>query len=1135
MSRPISLLVLLAGCLGFATAAPYGPEGELVKWVQPGGQKLTLRVFGDEYFGRTQTSDGYTVVYNPADGAYHYARLAADGSKFVPSGIKADQAPPANQAKQLNLPVSSIRQIRAQRKALYDGDRPQLWDQRVKAAETLRAAQNGMRIRAADASAAKANAAPIVGTKRGLTIIAQFPDDPRTSGQDAINFPTTRAKIARYSNEVGYKEDGNTGSIRDYFFDQSLGKMTYLQTVTEIITLPRPRNYYNFSDYPTNKAFRGDAGRVLLKDALDVLKTAKFDFTGLTVDAASRAIATNIFFAGENSGVWSQGLWPHQWQLASPVSVGTSAKPVFISAYQITNIENSAPTIGTFIHENGHLLLNYPDLYDYDGDSQGVGGHCLMGSGNFSNGGKTPSPLNAYFKDLVGWASVTDVVATDFRTVSLPTTGNVAYRFLKPGQPSEFFILENRGEGDKWAAGVPDKGIAIWHVDDAVYGNDSQEMTEGEHYQVSLEQADGAFDLENNQNRGDARDLFDLGRSKFNDTTLPNSKWWDGSKSSVVLQVLGDVGPSTRVLFGAIPPDTILLTRPNGGEMIFRNSSYPITWDSNIVGNVNIELLKGGVLDTVLATNAPNSGSFIWNVSSTSRPGSDYSVRISSLTNPVPSSDSSFSPFTITNATFPSGGKMPYGWITPKSAANGWKITRTDPYEGKYSLSSEPIGDGKSATVAYKSNFKAGTMSFYLKVDSEQGFDFASFSINGIKQVLQGSLGTKGITGGGSWRFFNFPVPAGTHTFAWTYSKDDSYAGGKDKAWLDGVSFPPTTQEIAVEEPVGKDLVHGKTLMSFPATAYGSASPARKITVRNVGKAALTGLSVKKSGTGGNDFVVRALGATNLDPGKSTTFEVVFTPGKMGLKQAVIHILSNDVDEPAFAISLEGTGIGLPKIAVSQPQDIRLKDGNSLINFGKTPIKSSGKTRKFTVTNRGTAILKNLAVTNKSPNNKSFKVGDLGAISLAPGESTTFNVVFVPSVLGTQTASLRITSNDKKSGPFNIKLSGQGAPRSSAKMAGNASSLMNAVFGSDGLNASSNASAITSTEVIAGQKYLALTVNKSTGTVHTVEVSSNLLDWYSGENHTTVLVDDATTLKVRDNTPITSGAKRYIQLKSAKP
>ncbi len=72
-----------------------------------------------------------------------------------------------------------------------------------------------------------------------------------------------------------------------------------------------------------------------------------------------------------------------------------------------------------------------------------------------------------------------------------------------------------------------------------------------------------------------------------------------------------------------------------------------------------------------------------------------------------------------------------------------------------------------------------------------------------------------------------------------------------------------------------------------------------------------------------------------------------------------------------------------------------------------------------------------------------------------------------------------------------------------------------------------------STEVFEGTKYLVLTVKKPTiptGTL-VVEVSPDLLEWFSGTSHTTVLEDSATTLKVRDNTPVTVDSKRYIRLK----
>jgi PKD repeat protein len=71
------------------------------------------------------------------------------------------------------------------------------------------------------------------------------------------------------------------------------------------------------------------------------------------------------------------------------------------------------------------------------------------------------------------------------------------------------------------------------------------------------------------------------------------------------------------------------------------------------------------------------------------------------------------------------------------------------------------------------------------------------------------------------------------------------------------------------------------------------------------------------------------------------------------------------------------------------------------------------------------------------------------------------------------------------------------------------------------------------TEVIGGKKYLSLTLSKplAADKKPTVEVSPNLMDWFSGGNHTTVITDDEFILKVRDNKPVTRQEKRYIRLK----
>ncbi len=55
------------------------------------------------------------------------------------------------------------------------------------------------------------------------------------------------------------------------------------------------------------------------------------------------------------------------------------------------------------------------------------------------------------------------------------------------------------------------------------------------------------------------------------------------------------------------------------------------------------------------------------------------------------------------------------------------------------------------------------------------------------------------------------------------------------------------------------------------------------------------------------------------------------------------------------------------------------------------------------------------------------------------------------------------------------------------------------------------------------------------GLVYSMEVSGNLSQWDSGSGFTTVLIDNATTFKIRDNAFVTAGNPRFVRLKVAKP
>lgn len=1112
------------------SAAPFGPKGRPVKWTQPTGEKLELRVHGDEFLARTETAAGHTVLYNPADQAYHYAILSADGKSLVPSGVPAHFPPKPGLAKGLDFPREQALAIAGGNFRKFSGDRLRKWGERVNAVRQLRAGGAAPGARSAPSFAP--NAAPMEGDFRGLTILVQFPDDKDTTVSDPVKFPALRSKIVNYCNQVGYRDDGNSGSVREYFLNQSLGKMDYSQTVTPIITLPNPRAYYNFQNYPRNTIFRDDAGRVLLLDAIAVLKSQDFDFTSLTTDADGNALATNIFFAGPDSGVWAQGLWPHQWSLAAPVEVGTVDKPVAIFNYQITNIEDDRPVIGTFIHENGHLILNYPDLYSYVNQGEGVGRHCLMGSGNYQNDGKTPAPLNAYFKDIVGWANVSELTPFDYETRFLPASGNVAVRLRKPGSTTEYFIVENRGNGDRWAQYAQDKGVLIWHIDETIEGNSNRDL-EDPHYGVSLEQADGRNDLEDGANRGDTSDAYDVSTQAFSGVTSPNSKWWDNSGSGVRIKALSAPSSSMKVQFGAVPPDTIIVSNPAGGEILYLNSRQVIQWEANITGNVRIDLLRNGSVHSNIAASVPDNGRYTWNIPAKFSIGKGFSIRVSSVTNPKPTSADSEGTFTLSDATFPVANAMPYGWRRSADAHTSWQVTKSARFEGTHCLVTNTPPDGRKAAIEYTSNFKDGAVSFYLRTSTEVSCDHARFYIDGVEQSLAvAGAGERGLSGEVNWTFFSFPVSAGTHTFKWVYQKDDSLSSGKDLVWLDAVALPETTQEIAVTNTNGQDLVSDSGLIVLPDTWVDSVSGKRKITIQNRGQADLYGIKVQVEGADASSFDATAPGQGVLKPGGKTTFDVSFKPKSRGRKNAEIRILSNDTDEDPFIIKVQGAGLGTPRIVVNQPADVRLKDGSALSKFGYSPVYQTGMTRTYTVTNLGSGGLKELTISRKGAHWKDFIVGKPLVTELQPGESTTFTVTFKPSARDLREASIHITCNYRKAGSFDINLEGNGVPPSLARSAAAASSsasLAEAVLG----NPLPAGTSLGETR-IAGADYLTATIAKArvpAGATAIVEVSSNLIDWFSGPLHTTVVADNEMFLRVRDNTPRDPGTKRFIRVR----
>ena len=406
-----------------------------------------------------------------------------------------------------------------------------------------------------------------LGNKVGLTLLIDFSDAPATYPQSSFE---------AFLNGDTYTENGNNGSVKKYFSDVSTGRLTYTNVVTLYVRMEKPRSYYNDTSIDC-----GIQGRLLINDALAILK-ARSDynstilptFGSLTVDGSNRVVAFNVFFAGSNSGfVWSMGLWPHSYALASSVPLGNGKS---VMNYQITNI-GAYPTLGTFSHENGHMLCGFPDLYDYNYDSiGGAGVFSLMGSGASAT---NPKQVDAYLKLAAGWATAIDITSSSSLTgtlVAAPNSGyNTFYRYRKPGVTTEYYLLENRQKTGR-DSGLPAAGIAVWHVDQL--GNrDNQSLVPNsthQNYELTLVQADNLWHFQSNTNNGDSKDLYYLGNSaaaytnRLDDASSPHGHWWDGTMSGINLNTFSTIGMSMTFNMGNPPtvPGAPTITAAKAGN-----------------------------------------------------------------------------------------------------------------------------------------------------------------------------------------------------------------------------------------------------------------------------------------------------------------------------------------------------------------------------------------------------------------------------------------------------------------------------------------------------------------------------------------------------------------------------------------
>jgi ASPM-SPD-2-Hydin domain-containing protein/BACON domain-containing protein len=149
---------------------------------------------------------------------------------------------------------------------------------------------------------------------------------------------------------------------------------------------------------------------------------------------------------------------------------------------------------------------------------------------------------------------------------------------------------------------------------------------------------------------------------------------------------------------------------------------------------------------------------------------------------------------------------------------------------------------------------------------------------------------------------------------------------------------------------------------------------------------------------------------TTLTAGQSTVLSIVYSPTILGIVAGSVTVVSNATNSPAVILAT-GTGV--------QPQ---LTASPASLNFGNVAVGSSG-TQTITLTNAGGAAA---TVSQAVASGAGYTMSGITLpMSLAAGASTSFSVQFAPTVAGSDSGSVTVTSNTPNS-PTMVGMTGTG-------------------------------------------------------------------------------------------------------------
>ena len=417
------IAVLLSVIETFATQA----YPHLISFTQPNKTTLSVYLKGDEKINWIESEDGYSLLHD--DNGYLVYAIQDKNGNMVPSTIIAHDKK-YRTAEEDSILSTIPRYLRYTDEQITD--LLALWE----IVENQKTQKSNM---------------TTTGEVKLLLILMQFTDK---------QFTRTTEEIRKLFNQANYTIGGLTGSVRDYYYANSYGKLSLEFDVAGPYTTQNATAYYGN---------RGTSGyQAFLREAVNAA-AADVEYSDYDNNGDGVMDGLHILFAGhgeEASGNAAQ-IWSHKSTLNNLIHNGTSITTYSCSP-ELRNTSTQLTHIGVICHELGHVF-GAPDFYDTDYDGSGgqypgTGEWDLMGSGNWNDNGKTPAHHNPYTKIFIyNWADVIDLdSACSVVMEGSSTSENSFYRYYTT-TPNEFFLLENR-QLRNFDSRVPGRGLMIYHV-----------------------------------------------------------------------------------------------------------------------------------------------------------------------------------------------------------------------------------------------------------------------------------------------------------------------------------------------------------------------------------------------------------------------------------------------------------------------------------------------------------------------------------------------------------------------------------------------------------------------------------------------------------------------------------------------